>query len=168
MLNNKILFYLNGFLILFTSYFPTVNAQRHVVVAGGEMFSNTASASYSIGQIFYEFEQSGSASIIQGNQQPYEWYLVNTQDQTSLKGLDIRFFPNPTLDFIHLEITDKEPGQLFDFLLFNASGQAIKKQTITESKTLISLENMLEGIYFMHIISDSNPHLNKNFKIIKY
>jgi hypothetical protein len=168
MSNNRILFYLNGFLILFTSYFSTIHAQRHVVAAGGEMFSNTASASYSIGQIFYEFGQSGSASIIQGNQQPYEWYVVNTDDPTALKGLNIQFFPNPTIDFLHLEITDYTPGDIFNFYLFSTSGQEIKNQKLLEAKTLISLENMAEGVYFMHIISDRKPHLNKRFKMIKY
>jgi hypothetical protein len=163
--NIKFRFFLIG--LFMNVYFLQINAQRSLVVAGGEMFSNTASASYSIGQIFYEYGQRGSASIIQGNQQPYEWYVVNTEDPVALNGLNIHFFPNPTLDFLHLEITEHVPGEVYDFFLFNVSGQAIIKQKITESKTLISLENMLEGVYFMQITSDRKPYLNNNFKIIK-
>ncbi len=168
MINRKIT-YLN-FSLIIVIIFSVINlkAQRNFVAAGGEMFSNTASASYSIGQIFYENAQSGSANLLQGNQQPYEWYLVNTEDQTDLTGLNIRFFPNPTVDFIHVEISDFNPGDTFDFAIFNASGQEIKKQKLIDSKTLVSLEYMAEGVYFMHINSDKKPHLNKNFKIIKY
>lgn len=144
-----------------------IDAQRNIVVGGGEMISSSGSASYSLGQLFYEAGHSSSVSLLQGVQQPFEWQVLNTQDITEDPGVNIQFFPNPTTDLIFLEIDESSPMVSYELRLFNSTGQLIKNQSIVEVKTLISLGNMPSGIYFLHLLEKNNNTLFRTIKIIK-
>lgn len=131
------------------------------------MTSISGSASYSIGQLFYKAESSSSASLIQGVQQPWEWHLVNTIEFPDERSIEMSFYPNPTTDFIYLEMDELEPGSSFDFQLYDAMGKLIKTRTINEIRTLVSLHNVSAGTYFIRIHKTNNADYFTTFKLIK-
>lgn len=163
---NKLSIYIGAILAL---SFMTLNlyGQRNFVGGGGDMTSSSGSASYSIGQLFFEAEHNSTATILQGVQQPYEWYIVNTADLNDDATIHISIFPNPTSDFIFIEMESFQAGSKYSFNLYDAASRLLKSKLIEEEKTLLSLGNMASGIYFLQISSNNETPLKYTYKIIK-
>ena len=58
--------------IVFLFCFCSISAQEAITVAGGEADGIGGSASYSVGQVFYTYNEAGSFSISDGVQQAFE------------------------------------------------------------------------------------------------
>ena len=146
--------------------FTILTAQRNMVAAAGEMMSSTSSVSYSIGQIFYEPLETSSGNLLQGLQQPYEWHLVNTVDEFENVEISLQFFPNPTTDFLFLEMENSQ-NTSFDLRLFDSSGKLLKKRKFKGGRDLMSLGHLPAGIYYLNLKANDLPDNLSTYKIIK-
>lgn len=87
------------------------------------------------------------------------------QNQRNRNALDkhkkfARIFPNPTRD--HFVITASEP--ITQFSMYDISGKLILKQeNVGTSQHEVSTENLLAGIYFVHI---NTPGQNETLKLV--
>ena len=80
--------------------------------------------------------------------------------------LNISAFPNPASDFLELRIETQE----FDYqnVLYQISdinGKLIKSDKILDIRTVISMQNLPQGVYLLEVKAKNNTL--KTFKIVK-
>lgn len=146
---------------LFYLFFQTISAQSNFVVAGDDVSSSTGALSYSVGQIFFDVTTSdGNFYTNQGLQVPY--LPVIPTEYFKLK-LDVFAYPNPTYNNLNLSIKDYQRQDL-EYFLFSIDGKRIKQEKILNELTLIDMENLPVGVYFLHVVGSI---IQANIKIIK-
>jgi len=144
-----------------------LQAQEAVTTGGGEASGSGGSVSYTAGQVTYTIHSTGSGSLSQGVQQPYEIYVeVGIEDSAGI-NLFCTSYPNPVMDILILEIRDFK-NQSLAYQLYNVEGYLIGSNEIKGSVTTISMGNLALGTYFLKILDNTSFRLIKTFKIIKH
>lgn len=146
------------FILSFDSF-----AQQNTVSSGGDISGSGGSVSFSIGQIDRQTKTSGSGTITEGVQQPYEIMVVTGVENTSVQ-LSANAYPNPVVDQLVLTIGQTTFSNVF-YTLTDVSGKLISERKISDSRTEIQFKELAQGIYFIKVISGNKEV--KVFKIIK-
>lgn len=139
-------------------------AQVDVPTSGGDASGSDGSASYSVGQVVYTTNTGTDGSVAQGVQQPYEISIVTEIEEAKEISLTFSVYPNPTTNFLKLNIGNYTPENL-NYQLYDASSKIIESKKVYTIETSIYMENTARGIYFLKIIE--NNKVVKTFKIIK-
>jgi hypothetical protein len=142
----------------------TVNAQEASTAAGGDASGSGGSVAFSIGQVAYTTNTGTNGSVAQGVQQPYEISTVTGIEGSNEILLNAVVYPNPTTDYIALQITGFEQGS-FSYRLCDALGKVIEAKNVSTSETRINLKELASATYFLKV-SNSKQEV-KSFKIIK-
>jgi hypothetical protein len=152
-------------LLALTSIFFTASyAQESIVVSGGTATGSGGASSYSIGQVIYGSNSGSNGSLTQGVQQSYEIITLGIDDFAEI-NLVMSAYPNPTVDVLHLVVSDDKWTDL-SYQIFDSNGRTLSKlQEITAAETLLLMQEKSHGIYFV-AISNANKTL-KTFKIVK-
>jgi len=137
------------------------NAQQSLNAAGGT--GTGGSFSFTVGQIDYVSASGSNGSISQGVQQPFEIFSLGNNDYPTIQ-LQAIVYPNPTTENVNLSITNFSLENL-EYELYDVTGKLISQQKITANETLISMENLFAGNYFI-AVNENSKNL-KTFKIIK-
>jgi len=140
-----------------------VYSQEALPVSVGEVTGFGGSGSYTVGQVFYTSHTATTGVVLQGVQQLFELQTLSNPALTTV-NLSVFPYPNPTKDFIVLEITDKGMNDL-RYTLFDVNGRAIVSKAITASSTQIQMKHLAVGAYILKVIQ-KNKAL-KSFKILK-
>lgn len=141
-----------------------VNAQQAIDATGGEATGSNGKASYSIGQVIFTTNSGTNGSVIQGVQQPYEISIVLSTEEVKGINLQLSVFPNPTSDFIMLEVKDYN-FQTLNYQLYDITGKEFLNAETNKESTKIEIGNLSKAIYFLKI-TDKKKEV-KTFKIIK-
>ncbi|MFT5778578.1 MAG: hypothetical protein ACI837_001534 [Crocinitomicaceae bacterium] len=143
-----------------------IYAQESQVAGGGEAtsISGTGSLSYSIGQVFYTSEITPSGSVSLGVQQAYEIYPILGLEYQDQMTLNCAVYPNPTIDFLTLDVNDY-PAKGLSYELFDLTGKVITREKLKGQQTVIEMRDLPNAIYFLKV-TDNNNVLGA-FKIIK-
>lgn len=152
---SAILFFLPGLMAL--------HAQEINAAAGGNGSGTTGFLSYTFGQVFYTSAKSVGGEVEEGIQHAYEIYLL--PDPPDTINLIASVYPNPTTDYIVLNITNYNAAEL-TYQLIDLNGKMLFNDVINGSRTSIALNYLTSGTYFLKI--NTNNTLVKSFKIIKY
>ena len=142
----------------------TLNAQQTIPTTGGNGSNSTGSISYSVGQIGYTTVTNSKGSIAQGVQHAYEISVVSGIEDSKNINLVVSAYPNPTIDFLHLQIQNYTNSNM-RYQLFDLNGKIIRTQDIEYSVTRISMASLATSTYFLRVLDDGNTI--KIFKIIK-
>lgn len=149
-------------LVFFLCCAGIYQAQETTLAAGGTVHSTAGSLSYSVGQIFYEPQNTATGGINPGVQQPYEIYVLATNNTSSDKNITV--YPNPVKDFLIVDF-NAEKLENSSYHLFDGTGRIISKGELKNLKTEINTSTLSSGLYMLSI---SNGGKNiKTFKIIK-
>jgi hypothetical protein len=140
-----------------------VNAQNSTTASGGDASGSTGSSSYSVGQIVYLTDTATNGIVSQGVQQPFEIYVTTGILETEIK-LSILVYPNPTSDFLSLEI-GKTDFQELTYKLIDVQGKLLEQKSIISNTTSIELRLLPNSTYFIEVSNHLTPI--KTFKIIK-
>lgn len=138
------------------------SAQQTTLPAGNDAQSATGFVSYSIGQIFYEPQQTATGAVNPGVQQAYEIFVLATQETAVPNSITI--YPNPVKDFLIVDLSSeklKKPA----YVLFDGTGRLIAKGELKNSKTEINTSALSAGLYLLTVSSERKTI--KSFKIIK-
>lgn len=138
-------------------------SQSNTVAAGGDASGAGGSLSYSIGQIDYTNQTSASGNIHQGVQQPFEFYK-NTSSIDEMNSPEMTLYPNPTREFIILNISSALLDKL-TYDLYDMTGKLVSTGIIVSNETTIDTRNYAPGEYHLSI-SQQNEQI-QSFKIIK-
>jgi hypothetical protein len=139
------------------------HAQEATLASGGTATGSGGSASYSIGQVSYTNTINGTGSVNQGVQQPVEFFIVGLDDNKEIT-LSMIVYPNPTSDFIRLQLTS-DPTETLLYQLFDFNGRLLQHEPVRNKETLIPMGDLPAGTYLL-TVSDAGKTV-KNFKIVK-
>ena len=139
------------------------NAQELPNVSGGDALGSGGSSSYSIGQIAYTTNVGITGSVAQGVQQAYEFSITTGQEEASI-NLSFSTFPNPTTNFLILQVDALESSSLA-YQLYDLNGKLLDQQEITNTQTCILMEYLSVSSYFLKVIQ--NDKVVKTFRILK-
>ena len=150
--------------IVFLSSASLADCQNAIPATGGDASSSQGSSSYTLGQVFYSTNNGTTGNLTQGVQQAFEFNTLGTSAPNNIR-LKAITFPNPTVDFVILKITDSVVLDNLAYTLFDFSGKSISKQAITSDVTQIKMMHLSMGVYLLKITKLNKPI--KTFKIIK-
>lgn len=149
-----------------------LQAQESVNTTGGNASGSGGSASYSVGQVVYTTNTGTNGSVAQGVQQPFEISVVTGIEENKGISLLISAYPNPTTDYLTLEIKDFDLSKLrqdqysvLSFQLYDMQGKLLQNEEIIDSETSIYMSNFVPATYFLKV-TEGNKEM-KTFKIIK-
>ena len=155
---------LSFIICLFASGQTQLQAQETVSASGGNATGTNGSMSYTVGQVFYSTVTGTNSTLTEGVQQPYEIFRVTSSHDGMESSLTVLAYPNPTTDYLLLEIDNPIKNNL-RYQLFNGQGQLLSSKTISNSQTIISMGNYISAIYYLKIFQ--NHKEVTSFKIIK-
>jgi len=151
-------------ILLFGLGLTGLQAQTSVNATGGNALGSGGSASYSVGQVVYTTNTGANGTVAQGVQQPFEISVVTLIKEAKGINLSVTAYPNPTTDYLTLEVKEFELTNL-RFQLYDMSGKLLQSKNLTENETQIDMSKYVPSIYFVKVISNSQSI--KEFKIIK-
>ena len=143
-----------------------LQAQTNVNATGGNASGNGGSVSYSVGQVVYTTHKGSNGSVAQGVQQPYEISVAGIDEANGI-SLKVTAYPNPTTDYLTLEIdaSTSLSIQSMSYQLYDIQGKVLQNQKITGYRTSIDMNNLVPATYFVKVIEENKAV--KTFKIIK-
>lgn len=144
--------------------FSTIYAQESSVAAGGDATGSGGSIAYSVGQVVYTTITGSNGTISQGVQQPYDIYTVGVNTLTNI-NLEASTYPNPTVDYITLKISDYDLSAL-TYQVYDINGKLIESKKIVANQSNINLSALAAATYMVKVIGTNNQEL-KSFKVIK-
>lgn len=150
-------------LLLFCISIATAQAQQATTATGGNASGSGGDTSYSIGQVVYTTFTGSNGSVAQGVQQPYEISIVLGVEVPEI-SLAILAYPNPTIDYLTLNVGNNELSNL-NFQLFDINGRLIQNRKISNAIETIGMENLAAAVYFLKV-TRNNKEI-KTFRIIK-
>jgi hypothetical protein len=151
-------------LLTFSFSLSTLVAQESINATGGNAEGSGGSASYSVGQLMYQTHTGTNGSVAEGVQQPFEISVVTGIEQANGINLTVMAYPNPTTDYLMLDVMDFELSAL-SFQLFDLNGRLLQSKKIIDSQTRIVMSSLAPAIYFVRVIQGNKEV--KTFKIIK-
>lgn len=138
-------------------------SQSTVTTSGGSASGSDGSGSYTIGQVSYQTNNGSNASIGEGVQQPYD---ISTTTGIEIKNINllVSAYPNPTNDFLTLEVKEIEIVNL-SLELYDTQGKLILNKLITTNQTHVAMTNLPTGTYCIKI--SQHNKLLKTFNVLK-
>jgi hypothetical protein len=140
-----------------------LQAQESPTATGGEATGTGGIASYSVGQVVYTTATGTNGSVAQGVQQPFEISITTGINETSI-NLEMSVYPNPTTNYLTLNVDDVELSTL-NFQLIDLQGKVITNKKVNSTTTSINVESLPKAIYFLNVTKGNQ--IIKTFKIIK-
>ncbi len=116
------------------------------------LVASEAALGYSIGQVNTNTESNDSLQV--------ETRLEKAQGI----NLKVSAYPNPTIDYLTLEVKDFDLSGLY-YQLFDMNGKLLQSRKITDNHTRIIMSNLVPTTYFIKVFH-SNELVN-TLKIIK-
>jgi len=141
-------------------------AQQVVSTAGNHSETGTVQLSWTIGEPVISTLSNGSNILTQGMHQSK--LLIDAIEEIELSGLVISAFPNPTNEFVNLQVHQlltAQPWKEFSFVLYDMHGKVLMQKQIVSTETVIQMNNYVSSIYFLKVLV--NNHEVKTFKIVK-
>lgn len=149
--------------LIFIYWLRPAHAQEAVITSGGDASSSEGTVAYSIGQIVYTTHFGASGSVAQGVQQAFEISVFTGQEDIKGIGLTVSAYPNPTTDFLNLDVENQYNTNL-SYQLFDMNGKLLETKKLKGDHTIIGMSHLAPSIYFLKVIQ--NNKVVKTFKII--
>jgi len=154
-------------LLLLGSGLIRLQAQVALPSTGSNASGSGGSASYSVGQVFYNSNTGTPGSVTQGVQQAYDISIASTIDKAKCISLKCSAFPNPTMNLINLTVEGSSKSNIgsVEYQLYNFKGKLIEHKKIEGCQSTIDMGNLTPATYFLKV-TENNKEI-KTFKIIK-
>src|SRR5574344_3083349 len=117
-----------------------LQAQTSVNATGTNASGSGGTVSYSVGQVVYTTNTGASGSVAQGVQQPFEISIVTGIEEAKGINLSVTAYPNPTTDYLKLEVKDFELSTL-NFQLYDMQGKLLQNEKLTGTETQINMSS---------------------------
>lgn len=141
-----------------------VQAQEAIPASGGNAGGRGGTASYTVGQTVYTSISGSTGSVSQGVQQAFQITVASAVEGAGEITLEMEVFPNPTTEYLTLNIDDAETRDL-SYQLSDMNGKQLEKKRVEGNQTGIAMSNYAQATYFLKIL-DGNKEV-KTFQIIK-
>jgi len=151
-------------IFLFILIIIRIKAQETIPASGSDIFGNGGSVSYTVGQTANSSIEDIEGNLNQGVQQPYEIFIETSIENTKTISLEYSVFPNPAKKVVKLEVESFNTEDL-RYQILDANGKLLQDKKVEGAETLIFMDTLLNGIYFLKVTSKKVEV--KTFKIIK-
>ena len=131
--------------------------------AGASLMSAEGGLYLSIGESMSTEITDGEIMISQGFLQ-VSLVAANAVSTEDLLNEPILAFPNPSISNITIDIPEFDG--LYQYQLFDITGNLIEQENLTQTKQTIDLEKVPSGTYLMKVIKDNRQ--SKTLKIVKF
>ena len=138
-------------------------AQSSINSAGAEATGNGGSLSYSVGQVVYSASSSSAGTVSAGVQQAYEVSVATQVSETNL-NIDASVYPNPTTDFLILDVSEIEEN--YTYQVTDINGKQLNTGLINNTQTSLDFSSYVIGTYFIKLAGQANSNI-KTFQVIK-
>lgn len=136
--------------------------QNSVNAVGGDVYNNTGSVSFSIGQVAIENTINTTGSVSQGVQQSFE---ITTLNLEKIKlNLSLSAYPNPVQTQLILHIGNYNQEKL-KYNIVSSEGELLSQGNIQTIETIIDLQQLPKAMYFIEVQDQSTKI--QTFRIIK-
>jgi hypothetical protein len=145
----------------------TNNIMGTIIPSGSNATGSSGTVAYSIGQVFYTYIGISVYNVAQGiqHEEVTDGNLA-TPDNSIEPKAEIFIFPNPTTDFVNINMKGLEfENGPQSYQLYDIQGRLIKQNTINQTETQINLSDLSSSIYILQVYV--NNQVLKTFKIIK-
>ena len=142
-----------------------VQAQLATLSSGGNGSGNGGTFAYSVGQTVYTAQSNSATTLSKGVQQGFELFLITGIEEEDRFGLVATVFPNPTSNYLTVEIKNYIPDTALEIFLFDAKGQQVHRQRVVDVQTQISVEHLASALYMLKLVQVDK--LVKAVKVIK-
>ncbi len=136
--------------------------QNSVNAVGGDVYNNTGSVSFSIGQVVIENTINTTGSINQGVQHALEITTLNLEENKL--NLSLSAYPNPTQTQLILHIGNYNQEKL-KYNIVSSDGKLLSQGSIQSIETIIDLQQIPKAMYFIEVQEESTKI--QTFRIIK-
>ena len=144
-----------------------VAAQSAIVPVGGDASSSSGSVSYTVGQIAVQTaaNSSGSISVAEGVQQPYEIQAVGVDDYPQIT-LNAVVYPNPTENLAQLKLNGFEiPSDSLRATIYDSRGKLLQVIPVTDDLTSFQIGQYATGTYYLEL--RDGKRVLKAFKVVR-
>ena len=155
------------FIVFLLSLAGATFAQSAIVPLGGDTQSNSGSVTYTVGQIAVEnaANSSGSVTIAEGVQQPYEIQTVGIDEYPQI-ALNAVVYPNPTDNLAQLQLNGfKIPTDGLRAILYDGNGKQLQSVIVTDELTPFQIGQYATGTYYLEL--RNSRRVLKTFKIVR-
>ncbi len=76
---------------------------------------------------------------------------------------DVQVYPNPTIGEFTVEIDAKQSSSV-QLVLMDISGRVMQQLTTTTNKTVLNLQELPQGVYFLEVLSNTQKVIKKIIK----
>lgn len=149
--------------VFFMLGFGVLDAQQSSNAAGGDANGSTGKVAYTVGEIVYTTHTDYSGSVAQGVQHAYEIITVSIEE--SVVDISLVAFPNPTTDYLILQIGDYNQDKL-KYVFYDMQGKVIDSGRIDSKQTKINTSLLPAGTYYGYIRKLNGKGV-QSFEIIK-
>jgi hypothetical protein len=139
-----------------------LQAQQATLSSGGNGSGTGGSFAYSVGQTVYTAQSNSATSLSKGVQQGFEIFLITGIEDEDRFGLAATVFPNPTSNFLIVEIKNYSSDTAIEIFLFDAKGQQVHRQQVVDVQTQLQMEHLSSALYVLKLIQG-----NKLVKVVK-
>lgn len=144
------------------------SAQEVIPASGGEAFGVDGSIGYSVGQLFSTSHEAAQGLIFEGVHQPYEITVVTELPEMKNVELSLSVFPNPVSDFLYLTIDDFSKSENWFCRFYDAQGNLLYSDAVSECRKKIDLKPIEAGVYFLKVFNaEKGASETKTFKVLK-
>lgn len=163
---NKILveiFIISIFLLVGISSMSQTNSPELVSSAGDSFIGANCQIDWSVGELASETYTGTQNMLTQGFHQSS--YIITTIDRNADFKYTITAFPNPTNDFISLNLDKLSDFGKVNYTIKDITGKELHADEILSDIEQINFSNYPVGIYIVTVLH--NNQLMKSFQIIK-
>ncbi|MCC4920169.1 T9SS type A sorting domain-containing protein [Flavobacterium chungbukense] len=137
-----------------------------IITSGNNATGTSGTVAYSIGQVFYTYMGVDAVySVAQGIQQQVKDESLDIPDVEEPAKAEMFVYPNPTSDFVNISLNGIELEGQRSYRLYDIQARLLKQNTIYQTDTQVSLNNLSPSIYILVVYVDNK--ILKSFKIIK-
>ncbi|CAM3421393.1 T9SS type A sorting domain-containing protein [Flavobacterium chungbukense] len=142
------------------------NLMETIITSGNNATGTSGTVAYSIGQVFYTYMGVDAVySVAQGIQQQVKDESLDIPDVEEPAKAEMFVYPNPTSDFVNISLNGIELEGQRSYRLYDIQARLLKQNTIYQTDTQVSLNNLSPSIYILVVYVDNK--ILKSFKIIK-
>ena len=92
--------------------------------------------------------------------------ISNLDKGPSTDVFSINIFPNPSSNFLTIQLDDASTTQVFNVVIYNTSGTVIGKHNIIKKEQTIDISNLPQGEYFINIIRPNGEVITKKLIVL--
>ena len=150
--------------LLLLAGLPALKAQQAILSASSNATGSSGTVTFSVGQAAFNTCTGASGTLTEGVQQPYEILFMEGLGPDKGISLECLVYPNPANDFVKLKV-DKYDKWDLSCQVTGLNGVLLRDMKITGTETLIPVDKLVSGTYFLIVILDDKPV--QTYKIIK-